>query len=310
MDQVLELAYKYPFSNEAKEVVKSHESSKIDPRYLELGRLRVNEAITKGVIEFSEASNDELKLDYVISYVYARMIASAISIAAVEKYVSAEAKRSAQALSSEKTENIIHIANELGITVEENGELFAMPFTIYLLNMPKSDEYRLIHQKLSNGIVYLERYKLIRILETAFTKAIHVGMPIPKENLPKEVIEVSKTIKVPVEEIKIKTKKSVDGRYAWIEKLLAHPLPDFRHRVVNLILAPYFANVRGLNEEEATKIITQYIEKCKELNPNTRVGESYIAYQVRYAKRKGLKPLSLNKAKELLGGIINFDELS
>jgi len=310
MDQVLDLAYKYPFSNEAKEVVKSHESTRIDPRYLELGRLRVNEAITKGVIEFSEASGDELKLDYVISYVYARMIASAISIAAVEKYVSAEAKRSAQALSSEKIENIIYIANELGIKVEENGELFAMPFTVYLLNMPKNDEYRLIHQKLSNGIVYLERYKLIRILENAFTKAIHVGMPIPKENLPREVIEVSKTIRMPVEEIKIKAKKSVDERYAWIEKLLSHPLPDFRHRVVNLILAPYFANVRGLSEEEATKIITQYIEKCKEINPNTRVGESYIAYQVRYAKRKGLKPLSLNKAKELLGGIINFDELS
>jgi len=310
MDQVLDLAYKYPFSNEAKEVVKSHESTRIDPRYLELGRLRVNEAITKGVIEFSEASGDELKLDYVISYVYARMIASAISIAAVERYVSAEAKRSAQALSSEKTENIIYIANELGIKVEQDGELFAMPFTVYLLNMPKNDEYRLIHQKLSNGIVYLERYKLIRILENAFTKAIHVGMPIPKENLPREVIEVSKTIRMPVEEIKIKAKKGVDERYAWIEKLLSHPLPDFRHRVVNLILAPYFANVRGLSEEEATKIITQYIEKCKEINPNTRVGESYIAYQVRYAKRKGLKPLSLNKAKELLGGIINFDELS
>jgi len=52
------------------------------------------------------------------------------------------------------------------------------------------------------------------------------------------------------------------------------------------------------------------LKNVKELNPNTRVGESYIAYQVRYAKRKGLKPLSLNRAKELLGGIINFDELN
>jgi len=307
MDQMLELAYKYPFSNEAKEVVKRLESRKVEAKYIQLGRLRLEEALSKGVVEFSETDSDELGLSYVISYIYARMIASAIGNIAVDKFVSAEAKRSATALSFEKTENIMHIGEELGVKASESRELFAMPFNIYLDKMPKGDEYKLIRQKLSNGIVYLERYKLIRILEKAFTGAIRAGLPIPRGSLPKEVIEISKGIKVPVGEIK--TKKITNNRYAWIERLLLHPLPDFRHRVVNIILAPYFANIRGLSEEEAIRLIMQYIEKCKELNPNTRIGESYIAYQVHYAKRKGLKPLSLEKAKEMLAGIINFEEI-
>ena len=49
------------------------------------------------------------------------------------------------------------------------------------------------------------------------------------------------------------------------------------------------------------KAVNDYIKKCKEINPDTNVNESYIRYQVRYSKAKGMKPLSLQKAKELLG---------
>ncbi|MGC8888709.1 MAG: DNA primase noncatalytic subunit PriX [Candidatus Micrarchaeia archaeon] len=305
--QKLEFAYKYPFSEEAKEVIKGLNISTIEKKYLELGRLRVEEAFAKGVVEFSEASSEELRLSYLISYVYARMIASALGSIAVSKFASAEAKRAATALSFDKTDSVLRLASELGIKASMQGELFQVPFHLYLEASPKGDEYKLIHQKLGNGIVYLERYKFVHLLENASRKAILQGLPIPRRDLPKEVIEASTGIKAPVEEIK--SKGEAKGKYAWIEKLLAHPLPDFRHRVVNLILAPYFTNVKGLSEDEATRYILQYIERCKEVNPNTRVGEPYIAYQVRYAKRKGLRPLSLEKAKELLGGIINFEEL-
>ncbi|MGC8699521.1 MAG: DNA primase noncatalytic subunit PriX [Candidatus Micrarchaeia archaeon] len=307
-NEALEIAYKYPFSEEAKEIVKELPSAnRIEEKYLELGKLRLEEALSKGVIEFSEASSEELKINYIVSYVYARMLASALGQAATSKFSLAEARRVANALSSESTENIRHIGMELGMKIEQNGDLFAIPFGPYLENAPKNDEYLLIHQRLRNGIVYIERYKLIGVLENASRKAIMQGLPIPRNNLPKEVIEFSKGIKAPAEGIRVRP--DTKGRYAWIEKLLAHPLPDFRHRVVNLILAPYFANVKGMSEDEAVKVISQYIDRCKEINPNTRVSEPYIAYQVRYAKAKGLKPLSIEKAKEMLAGIINFDEL-
>ena len=57
----------------------------------------------------------------------------------------------------------------------------------------------------------------------------------------------------------------------------------------------------------------ELLDRIKELeckgyiNPDTKINEQYIMYQCRYAKSKGLKPLSLVKARELLAGMINFD---
>jgi len=62
--------------------------------------------------------------------------------------------------------------------------------------------------------------------------------------------------------------------------------------------------------EQATKIINDYIEKCKELDPNTKITERYIEYQCNYAKKRGLKPLSIERAKELLGSAIEIEENS
>ena len=80
-----------------------------------------------------------------------------------------------------------------------------------------------------------------------------------------------------------------------------------RHRVVNLILAPYLINVRGMSEEGAFKTISAYIERCRAVDPNTKVNDSYIKYQCAYAKKKGLRPLSLVHARELLGSYVDFD---
>ncbi|MGC8662178.1 MAG: DNA primase noncatalytic subunit PriX [Candidatus Micrarchaeia archaeon] len=309
LGKILEIAYKYPFSKEAKEAIKNlPEANKIEQKYLELGKLRLTEALDKRVIEFSESDSDELRLSYLISYVYARMLASALGGLAVSIFAEAEARRVASALASETVENIKYIGEELDIKIGTEGDMFLVSFGTYLENAPKKEEYLLIHQRLSKGIVYIERYKLIGLLENASRKAILQGLPIAKRALPREILDFSKGIKIPVEEVKISG--DIKGKYAWIEKLLSHPLPDFRHRVVNLILAPYFTNIMGLSEEEAIKRIIQYIEKCKEINPDTKVGEQYITYQVKYAKAKGLKPLSMEKAKEMLSGIIDFGEFN
>ena len=117
------------------------------------------------------------------------------------------------------------------------------------------------------------------------------------------MIDAAKGVKLPERRLALDLK---GGAYAWIEKLLATPIVDVRHRSVNLILAPYFTNVKGLDEEEATKAVMEYIERCKAVNPNTRINEAYIRYQCKYAKNRGLKPLSLVKARELLADVIEF----
>ena len=45
-------------------------------------------------------------------------------------------------------------------------------------------------------------------------------------------------------------------------------------------------------------------EKCKIIDPNTKITDSYIRYQCGYAKKRGLKPLSFKRAKELLGDFL------
>jgi hypothetical protein len=77
---------------------------------------------------------------------------------------------------------------------------------------------------------------------------------------------------------------------------------------VNLILAPYLVNTKGIDVEQAAKIIIEYIDRCRAIDPNTKINERYIEYQCDYAKKKGLRPLSLSRAKELLGEQINFED--
>ena len=61
-----------------------------------------------------------------------------------------------------------------------------------------------------------------------------------------------------------------------------------------------------MDVEQAVEIIKKYIDECKQLNPNTDVSETYIRYQCNYAKNKGMRPLSLSKARELLGEYVDL----
>ena len=111
-------------------------------------------------------------------------------------------------------------------------------------------------------------------------------------------------------EIKARENKveiSGSGRHVRMDReALATPIPDVRHRSVNLV-APYLVNVRKMDENAAADRIVEYIERCKLLDPNTKVNETYVRYQCRYAKNKGMRPLSLVRAKELFRGIVEFD---
>ena len=295
----IELAYKYPFSKDAKKIITESEQ-KIDKSLLEYGRIRVQNAMNDKEIEIDDSYTDNIKLIHVQSYVYARMIISAInSVSYLRIFSRYEAKMSVAALLLDSEENILKISEQIGTGIKKENNLFVIGVVPFLINAPKTSDFLLIKQILNNGKIYLKKEELSRFLSKRIEKEIMKNLPIPKQELPEEVIEYAKKIKVPVE--KINFKKTDIEKYKWIEKLLFQPIADVRHRTVNLILAPYLINVKKLTEEESIKIIHDYIKKCKEINPDTNVNESYIRYQVRYSKAKGMKPLSLQKAKELLG---------
>jgi hypothetical protein len=300
----LDFAYRYPFSSEAREIISSMEAKSIDERYLMAGLLRVNEAIGKSRIEFVKTPLTELKYTYLMSYVYARMLVSAAGDRyAIARYVSAEANRAGEALVEDSAENVSRIAGELRLNLRKADGEFLMDFEDFAMIHPKGEALMLANQQLGKGVVHMSKELAIRLLGRAIEREIGGRLPIDRRALPKEVVELSKGIKL---EEKRAILAENAGSYAWIDRLLTTPIPDVRHRTVNLILAPYLMNVRKLDEQDAVKIISDYIERCKLLSPNTTVNESYIRYQCRYSKTKGMRPLAASRAKELLAEMIEF----
>jgi hypothetical protein len=309
----LDFAYKYPFSKEAKEVV-HNQADAISMKYLEMGGKHLENA-TSNSLDYTDISIGSVKLDYVMTYLYSRMLLSAIKRPDLIKlYAIAEAKRASNALINSQNEEIIDIATQLGLKItgtfgrrkdKDGVEELSIGFIDYIKNAPKQPNFELVNQKLSGGIVVLNRNNMIKIIEQAMVKEITKGLPIKSTELPKQVLDYSKGLKF---KTTVKTELIKPGKKTeeWIEKLLQTPIADVRHRTVNLILAPYLVNSKGYEVDQASKIIIDYIERCKQIDPNTRVNEGYIRYQCTYAKRRGLKPLSIDRAKELLGNQIDL----
>ena len=297
----LDFAYRYPFSEEAKSIIKGMSLQKVDHVHLTQAREHVNTLLNARNHTFTYTESNYIKKDYLLTYLYSRMLVSAAyDIWVIGKFAGAEAKRSADSLRTETDVlKIRRLSLELGLKVSVDNALFSMDFIDYTKNRPDLKEFYLVNQKLEGGKVFLERNEIASIMENAIRKKIKEGLPIGKNDLPPEVVSfykenpfVSRVRKVSVDSAKSR---------GWIERLLEYPILDGRHRVVNLVLAPYFVNVRKLEVDDAVKRINEYIEKCKKANPDTRINEQYIRYQCNYAKRRGMRVLSLKRARELIG---------
>jgi hypothetical protein len=241
----------------------------------------------------------------VLGYVYARMLVSAIGDAySISRFAAAEADAATFFLAFDTPDTMIKISEEIGLGLVKEGDCFSISFEKFVSIPKKEETLKLVNQKITSGKVTLDVLVAQKFLGYAIEKEIASRLPIEKKQLPKEVIEAAKGLKPQEQRIVLGAGK---GTYAWIEKLMATPITDVRHRTVNLILAPYLTNIKGLDEDSAARVIIEYIERCKKVNPNTKINETYIKYQCKYAKTKGLRPMSLVRAKELLKGVADFE---
>jgi len=87
--------------------------------------------------------------------------------------------------------------------------------------------------------------------------------------------------------------------YSWVEHLIQTPIPDYRKLTIDLVLAPYFINIRKLSFEESYTIIKNWLDKCNELQilDNYRNFEYRINYALKNAMNKGIGPMSKEKIK-------------
>ena len=77
-EKLLDFSYKYPFSKEAKELIGSF-NARFEDKYLAEGKIRLEEALNSGSIKFIRTNLGSVKKAYLFSYVYARMLASALN---------------------------------------------------------------------------------------------------------------------------------------------------------------------------------------------------------------------------------------
>ncbi|MCL4389423.1 MAG: DNA primase noncatalytic subunit PriX [Candidatus Marsarchaeota archaeon] len=304
-EEELSFAYKFPFSKEAKGIVADQSNAGLEEmhKFIGFARARVEEAFLKGRIEYRNIKYG--RLDYVIGYAYCRLLVSAIGRRDVLlKYAFAEASRSKEALESGSEREATRVSRSLGLDVSYESGNFKIDLATFLKYMSGREEFRLADFKLHGGFVVIDRHGLSELLKNAVYKEILKGMPIKVNEIPKEVVVAAKNVKIPRLETVMAPRSG--SSTSWIEKLLKTPIPDVRHRTVNLVLAPYMVNVRGMSVDDAAKAISEYIELCKGLNADTKINDSYIRYQCAYAKRRGLKPLSFARAKDLLGEMVEL----
>ncbi len=89
---------------------------------------------------------------------------------------------------------------------------------------------------------------------------------------------------------------SKSNKIAWIDHLLETPIPYHRYFCLWHILLPHLVTIKGLAEHEVVSILTEWLDRCNQLN---RVSWRYpqrIKGQLRYDK--GYPPISLENLKK------------
>ncbi len=303
----VDLAYKFPFCSYTRELLDGVDISSNYQKYLDFGKERVQKDVSMKN-RYYEIGIGDIKFEELKGYAYARMIVSSLrNPYMIERFCRGEAQRSKEALVRGDSKEIMFSANQVGVGAVLGADgLFVVHLSDFLKNMPKRDEFRLVNNKIYGGKLFLMRGRMIELIEEGIYRKVKIGLPIPTNELPKQIVEMSKKMDFDMH-VNIGVPKRKGRNTAWIESVLETPIPDVRHRTINLILAPYLTNVKGMDVEQAAKVIVGYIEECKKLNPDTRVNDAYIRYQCRYAKEHKLRPLSLTNAKSLLGNFVRFD---
>lgn len=91
------------------------------------------------------------------------------------------------------------------------------------------------------------------------------------------------------------TSKSSNNNITWIEQLLRTPIRDHRYFCLWHVLIPYLLNIKRLPEDEIVSIITNWLDKCNNLNKIRWKYPQRIKEQLRYDK--GFPPISLENLK-------------
>jgi Primase X len=207
-----------------------------------------------------------------------------------------EAARAHALFVKESPEEMIALFNEavglefkVGFVTKRGGEVdtvLTCPFEKYLqvttqYELTSEARWQLVNMRLSGGLVYFS-LNTIKDLFAALVQGLMISGMRSLRSAP-----VPEFVQSLVNEFRAQIPRPPprqQTQFDYIKRLLEHPITDGRHRVIWLILAPYFTTVKGMDETSATEAVLTYIGDSRY--------KQFIRYNVRRAMKGGLFPLS------------------
>ncbi|MEM2974312.1 MAG: hypothetical protein QW112_01650 [Candidatus Micrarchaeia archaeon] len=283
MDRELEelkFAARYPFTRLAKERITGKEV-KIDYEVMERASWRAHIGIMREDIPMLDTDDRNLLIKELLSYPIARMIVSLIGGKYTNRYINAEVRRAIRYMQDNPGDDE-KLAKEFGIELIGNG----VDIKSYLKYLPKNKDYDIVNQSLVGGIVQLDSGGIKEIMREAIRQSVQAGMPIKKENIPKEILtdleEMAKKIHSEVYEANIAVERvgriEIGGEIPPCMNRLIEQLKNGGNvpHVGRWVIATYLMR-RGFGIDEIVALFSN--------TPN--FNEKTTRYQLEFIKKKG-----------------------
>lgn len=212
-----------------------------------------------------------------------------------------EAARAKTFFVKEPPDQMIALLREaagLELKIEERGPgaggaplVITCPFEKYLdvateYELTREARWRLVNQRVAGGLVYFT-VNDVRDLFAALVQGLMISGMRALRSAP--VPEFVQSLVGEFRPLIPRPPPRSQNQFEYVKRLLEHPITDGRHRVIWLILAPYFTTVRGMDEAAAIDAVLSYIGDAKY--------KQFIRYNVRRAMKSGLFPLSEQSIK-------------
>lgn len=291
MDHELEelrYAAKYPFTKAAKAIITSKEVN-IDYEVMERASRRVSNGIIYENIPILDTTDKNFLMRELLSYPIARMIASLIGGKYITRYVNAEVKRSSRYMQDNEGDRE-RVAKDLGMEISGNK----MDVKSYLRYIPKTREYDIVNQDVTEGAVYLDPAGLMAVVSEGTRQSVQAGMPIRKEGMPKNLFsdleEAAQKIRSQINESNISVERvgkvEMGGEMPPCMKRILDQLKSGEnvHHVARWVIATYLMK-RGFSIDEIIALFSN--------TPN--FNDKTTRYQLEFIKNKGYGiPLCVN----------------
>jgi DNA primase large subunit len=303
MEQLV-FAQNFPFTEIAKKIIKDTKLTpeNVPEQAIRRAALMVSRAITGK--EYSLDLNNPPKelMEYeVIAFPIAKMFVSSMNVTNIEKKFSLliqKATFNSLLETKNSLELCIELANDFGVEFELSDEKnfsIELPLLEFLKVNFNEDELKLINQATEKGIIYLNINDFARFLsEKAYMKTIE-SLPIPKQQIPKKIQQLSKSIESQIfvmekKEFDLKIEGKADPnlfppciQIIYTQQIEGKKLPHFSR----LTLATFLKAV-GMTHQEQMKIFSK--------SPDFK--EHLASYQLQRIYEKDLSAPSCKKIAE------------